>query len=415
MSFGHGQAGTFVCAACLEDEALQQFANQHGTIEECDYCGRTPTTPSVVKLEDVTEFMEKAISEEWCDPAETSPMDDGEYWLKTIDAEEMLYEIGLEVSNHALWADILDAFSDHDWCEANWQILPPSKRWGYGWDRFQHVVKHQRRYTFWYSRDDLEDVSHPDYLPPADMLKEVESVMNSMNLVRTAPVGTEFWRLQLHVNGESLHAPEKFTSPPIELANQPNRMSPAGVPMFYAADDFDTALMETVDPTDQSAQGKSVSGVRFRSVVPLNLLDLTSIPSPPSYFSPGGVRRCHVVTFLRKFVKDLSQPIKRDGRQHIEYVPTQVFTEFVRHVMKGPSEVRINGIRYPSSKNGNPCCVIFATQQECLPCDPLSYFSQKLEFVADSTRTEVDAVVYCQKIANLKADLEMSLFGGIKK
>ena len=159
--------------------------------------------------------------------------------------------------------------------------------------------------------------------------------------------------------------------------------------MFYGADDFDTASLELVDPNDKEARNKSVSGAQFRNLIPLNLLDLTAIPSPPSYFSPEGPFRRHGIRFLHKFTSDLSLPIKRDGRQHIEYVPTQVFTEFVRHIMKGPDGVRIHGIRYSSSKNGKPCCVIFATQAECLPeKHPLEMkLPQILEFVPRSVRT----------------------------
>jgi len=110
-------------------------------------------------LDDVTEFIGKAICQEWCDPAETAPYcsAEGGYLVKTIDSDELFYTIGFELSNEELMADILELFQDHDWCEVNWEILPRSKRWLYGWDRFKHVVKHQRRYTFWYSRDDIRN------------------------------------------------------------------------------------------------------------------------------------------------------------------------------------------------------------------------------------------------------------------
>jgi hypothetical protein len=378
---------TYVCASCLEDEALRQFANQRGAVRGCDYCGHTPLTASVVRLEDVIELMDEAISEEWCDPANTSPVDHGEYVLKTIDAEELFYKIGFELSNQDLWSDILVEFSDHDWCNANWQILSPSKRWGYGWERFQHVVKHERRYTFWYSKDDFEDPFHPDYLPPADVLGEIESVISETPLVKVMPVGTFVWRLQVHSKVENIVVPDRFTSPPIHLATQPNRMSPAGVPMFYGCDDFDTARLELISPGG-SDKGKHVSGVIFKNIVPLNILDLTSLPASPSYFSPKGPYRRHFIRFLRKFVNDLSKPIQRDGRQHIEYVPTQVFTEFVRHIMKGPEGISIQGLRYSSSQNGRPCYAIFATQAQCLPArGPLDSTKQILEFIPGSQKT----------------------------
>jgi len=155
--------------------------------------------------------------------------------------------------------------------------------------------------------------------------------------------------------------------------------------MFYGADDFETARLEVVDP-DQPDH--VVSGLQFRGTIPLNFLDLTTIPSPPSFFSSGDQFRRHFLLFLAKFAADLGQPIRWDGCQHIEYVPTQVFTEYVRHIMKGPNGAPIHGIRYQSSKNGKPCCVIFATQAECLaPLGPLDFTGQFLEFVPGSLKT----------------------------
>lgn len=408
----------FVCATCLEDQALQDFANQRGEARKCDYCGLTPTTLSVVALDDVIEVMRKAIAEEWTDPEGQRPLiaadedDCFPEWLKVLDNGELLYdEIGFVLSNDKLMEDIIDGFGCHKWCPLNWQLLSPSKRWGYGWDRFQHVVKHQRRYTFWHSSDDLEDASHPDYLPPANMLGEIGAVINSMKLVQEFPVGTVVWRLQVHSKGEVLSAPKRFTSPPIEFATQPNRMSPPGVPMFYGAGDFDTALREVADPEDENLKSKAVSGVQFGTIVPLNLLNLTSLPTPPSYFSPDGPSRRHYIEFLKKFVKDLSLPIARDDRQHIEYVPTQVFTEFVRHVMKGPNGVPVHGIWYSSSRNGERCCVIFATQEECLPCGPLDMVTQKLEYVVGSKKTVDATEVSREKVGDLFAKMMAGMEG----
>ena len=379
----------FVCATCLEDQALQDFANLRGEACECDYCGQTPTTAIVLPLDELTRFMREAIAQEYCSPEVNAPWDNEEdrYYVKTYEYDKLLYEIGFKVSNQKLMADISASFADQLWCRRKWEQLTPSKRWSYGWDQFQHVVKHQRRYTFWHCEDDGELPGHPDHLPPSQMLAELQSVINGMKLVQSYRAGTVVWRLQAHSKCEVLSAPERFTSPPIENATQPNRMSPPGVPMFYGAGDFKTALAEVVDFNDPDTKNQAVSGAQFQSVVPLNFLCLTSIPTPPSFFSPDGPTRCHQIEFLKKFAKDLSQPIEKDGRQHIQYIPTQVFTEFVRHVMKGPNGVPVHGIWYSSSRNGEPCCVIFATQEECLPRGPLDMVTQKLEFVAGSIKT----------------------------
>ena len=170
---------------------------------------------------------------------------------------------------------------------------------------------------------------------------------------------------------------------------KPNRMSPAGVPMFYGAEEFETAKLEI-----QSAHGEKrpecVTGGQFRSLIPLNILDLTSIPPLPSYFSDEGPGQRHILTFLRKFSEDVSRPLLPIYEPHIEYVPTQVFTEFVRHVMRTSNAGPIHGIQYASSLDAKPCCVIFVTQEQCLPEEhPLDFKPpQVLEFVRDSLKTE---------------------------
>src|SRR5262249_23506696 len=56
----------------------------------------------------------------------------------------------------------------------------------------------------------------------------------------------------------------------------------------------------------------------------------------------------------------LAKPIKKDDREHIEYVPTQVVTEFLRHEFRTEGGHRVKGIIYQSARNGKgKCCVLF--------------------------------------------------------
>src|SRR5436190_852496 len=101
-----------VCASCLEDEGLREFARTHGKIQPCDYCDLTPNNPTVVKLEDVVEFMREVINQEWCDPVQERPYDsaEGGYLGQVLDADDLFYNIGFELSNARLMNDILSPF-----------------------------------------------------------------------------------------------------------------------------------------------------------------------------------------------------------------------------------------------------------------------------------------------------------------
>ena len=67
--------------------------------------------------------------------------------------------------------------------------------------------------------------------------------------------------------------------------------------------------------------------------------------------------------FLHRLADDISRPIARDDRVHIEYVPTQVVTEFLR-TTKLPEGAKLDGIRYRSSRrDGGISLVLFADRR----------------------------------------------------
>jgi RES domain len=65
--------------------------------------------------------------------------------------------------------------------------------------------------------------------------------------------------------------------------------------------------------------------------------------------------------FLWSFARDLRKPVVLDGREHIEYVPTQVVTEYMRWF----PAAAIDGILYTSAQNGGTSCVIFCGPGGC--------------------------------------------------
>lgn len=72
------------------------------------------------------------------------------------------------------------------------------------------------------------------------------------------------------------------------------------------------------------------------------------------------------VRFLIDFIDDFSKPITRDDRSHIEYVPTQIVTEYFRHIFRSNKNEKLDGIIYPSSKKKDKSAiVIFADNSRC--------------------------------------------------
>ena len=147
-------------------------------------------------------------------------------------------------------------------------------------------------------------------------------------------------------------------------------MSPAGIPMFYAAMDEDTAILETYDPDQRKERDVSITLARFETSKQLTLLDLKKLPQRPSCYDSEHRHTIKKIEFLWSLRDELTKSIKKDGREHVEYVPTQVITEYVRHRLTygERKKTRIDGIIYPSARNGgSTAVVIFADSEHCGP------------------------------------------------
>jgi hypothetical protein len=55
--------------------------------------------------------------------------------------------------------------------------------------------------------------------------------------------------------------------------------------------------------------------------------------------------------FLSAFIDDIARTTERDGREHIDYVPAQIVTEYFRRVFRTPDGGRLDGIVYPSTRD----------------------------------------------------------------
>ena len=98
------------------------------------------------------------------------------------------------------------------------------------------------------------------------------------------------------------------------------------------------------------------------------ILDLADVPPVPSIFEsirdtleydprPSAI-------FLNYFATELSKPIERDDRVHVEYIPTQVITEYFRTEFVHEGD-KIDGIRYRSARRSDHCSlVLFASQDD---------------------------------------------------
>src|SRR5690606_13070626 len=130
-----------------------------------------------------------------------------------------------------------------------------------------------------------------------------------------------------------------FGPPPLGAAKQTNRMSPPGVSAMYASFDSATALAEMPLPTREDRVWVGV----FRTTRDAILVDLSRMPALPGRFAFDGRADRPMVEFLKHVARESAKPVARDDGAHIEYVPTQIFAEYVRHEIP-----EAKGIAFPS-------------------------------------------------------------------
>jgi len=350
----------YVCSTCVGDKDLGRFIKDNGDKSQCTYCQGKHSI--VLHFDELMLFILECLSQEYGDPNNVGVAWDKGWVGDVFDTYDFLDEIGIPIENMEFQDDILSSLSDRQWCKSDFYNLSPDLALSYGWKEFVNAVKHKSRYVF-YRIPDESDFRGYEEIPPSYFLDALCSVIESLNLYKKLEVGTKLTRVRIHSKAEKYMKAEDLGPSPVEYATYPNRMSPSGIPMFYGAFNLKTAIAETY-----TSDGESKVGTvgKFETVKELTLVDLSKLPPVKGIFS--GVSRSyrHGLSFLKEFLEDFTAPVRKDGREHIDYVPTQVVSEHLRFIHKTSDDASIDGIIYPSSKDyGKKAVVLFCENSSC--------------------------------------------------
>jgi hypothetical protein len=195
------------------------------------------------------------------------------------------------------------------------------------------------------------------------LLRELTIWCERFELITTIPKEEcLLYRARFQESREHWSTPEELGPPPQEKAKS-SRMSPPGIVMFYVSDNPETALREIAERPGTFGIGQ------FKTLRDMKILDLPAVPTVPSIFEgiPDSLEydpRPPSI-FLRYFATELSKPIVRDDRVHIEYIPTQVITEYFRTELLHQGQ-KIDGIRYCSARHLNHCSLVMFVNQNNL-------------------------------------------------
>jgi len=356
-----------VCDECFEDEAIQQFVRDNADETKCSYCGRESEQPIAVSINEVLELISESLQTEYADPVEENARDDGEWVIEPRDTDDVLAGLDPITDNMDVYDDIIQAFGTAAWVDK--PLWGPSEddELRYGWDDFVKAVKYDRRFIFLMPVEKEPVITSG--ITPDKMLDHLGEVINGAGLVTTMKAGTRWFRARAHDLAKTYTNAADLGTAPNDKAFASNRMSPAGIPMFYGAADEKTAIAETYTPKPGARAAVAVG--EFETARDALVVDLTMLPPVPSLFDRERRHLRGALAFLRGFVADFVAPITKDGREHIEYVPTQIVTEYLRHAFRTEGGERLQGVIYQSAQlPEGKCCVLFVSNEQCGDAHP---------------------------------------------
>jgi hypothetical protein len=351
----------FVCSKCFDDPTLSAIAHENAVASVCSYCGEERAAHHASELNLLLGAIADGLKSEWGQAIDELFREDGEYIGSTYSTSELFDHIGWPTENEKLQADLLRAFDDQFWCEASPFQLRPEEALAAGWEEFAKTVRERSRYLFLLRPDEDAKYRGREEIEPARMLDALGRALETAGLVKVLPPGQEIWRARVHAQNESVECARDLG--PAPGAPYSNRMSPAGIEMFYGTFDAATASEEIRGQVDATRPIVTIG--RFTLSGEMPVLDLVDLPEVPSLYDVDGRPRRAPLLFLRSFVRDISTPVKPEALEHVEYVPTQIVTEFVRDLLQ-PEGTRLLGLLYPSSRReGGTCVALFLRNEDC--------------------------------------------------
>lgn len=358
---GYRHPGGFICVEHVTDQALIGQLDSAG-IQPCEMCEETS---EAFTLDSVVTAVAEAVQFRYESPDDAGiPWDSesgGYIGAPLSESEEVLEELCEDaVAGEHLWdfiTLIASALENDQWTPNRHAESLDSMQWA--WEEFEDDVKKSSRFIFF---ENAADETSTSATRSSHFLMKLRPFLDPAHgLITKIPAGTEFFRGRLTDNPLSKEAHEKMSDAkglgptPAKLAAA-NRMSPRGIPMFYASATPETAMKEI------AAHGLySYARIgAFKNQKTLTILDLTSVPQRPSPFDVENRHKDGLLEFFRDFARNVTQPVIPDGREHIDYVPTQVVTEFFRWA----PDQDLDGIKLKSAQDGEDTFVLFFTEDD---------------------------------------------------
>lgn len=331
-----------ICVDCINDKFLAKFVLENSISKECSYCEKKFRTNKATTYNLIMNKIYKTIFYYYGDAQDLNlPFADGEWVISSTPIEDIIFEINpgwnedfsIDLANSAdPWLHLVK-HSNGDWLE-----IPQCKALMYSWDSFKNQILYKTRYLF--LSEPNEEINDRQIIPVNLMLNALERLCLEFNLIKTVKKNNIFYRVRSHSKYVSFSEFDHMGVAPPRIATA-GRMNPAGIPYFYIADSLLTAKLEVIKDQEHWSYAK------FKLKKDIKVIDFSCIPKIPSIFDIEKYKNRQKIIFLHDLVEDISKPVGSDEKDHIDYIPTQVVSEFFRYRFKP----EVKGIKYKSVKN----------------------------------------------------------------
>lgn len=353
---GWVELDTHVCEDCVEDDYLKGLISANVTSRKCDYCGRSVREDIAACTNVVLEAVFQTVWAYYCEPSAGGVPYDHGFIIEPKGIGDVLEDLGFEGHLDLVKAVIA--------AEANGDAYVPAARghWASshdheilrtGWNDFAQAVKHETRFHFSVMPSSSSG-GHPE-VDVANMLPLLAERLKP--LAKTLPAGTLVHRIRVRKREEHWKpTATELGAPPPEHTTA-GRMNPAGIPYLYTSFDVATACCE-VGMDHRTSH--TVYAASFALTRDIDVIDLTQPQVLPSIFDTGRKQDREESLFIHDFVEAISARVTKDGREHIDYVPSQVVCEYLAQVFEPAPNQRFAGLIFPSSvQPGGKNLVVF--------------------------------------------------------
>lgn len=360
----------FVCADLFNDIYLKRYIEHNSHHGECSY---TNKKTNVISFNQFLDYVMHWIQSYYVAPEfdglpySSAFYDEDEECIPglmkfcgfvtreqalTFDSTEELFEyINLVSNNDEVISDLVGCIHNNKWIQKDSAIRNKKEELSDTWQQFSRMVKHSRRFTFYMLLE-----YNPLYFSSENGLQhiliEISNAIKELGLYKKLPINSKLYRCRYIDDPKEVIMFKDITSPPDDKASE-NRMNPIGISMFYGAFDDKTAILEARDST----KPMYMLG-EFATKKDLVILDLTDLPEMGFWNEYW-----QELAFIYSFCTEISKPIDANTELY-EYVPTQVFAEYIRYGCKDVDGSNIDGIKFKSSKVDGQNIVLFYNQKQ---------------------------------------------------